>query len=196
MKLTLAQFKELEKRLARKAGESLPQAPESHAHKGKAKLRYEEAYNSVAQAQIHALWDDEGRFFASYLGAHILSLNELLRLDLRAINGYRKLWHERAMQSRLLSGPHRQKTIAGAVRLTLYRQGKKLIDNDAMPAAFKFTIDGFKEAGLIRDDNPKVVQEILFQQRTGPYAVALLFEDTLLPRNDELIQLLFQRTQP
>ncbi len=196
MKLTLAQFRELEKRLARKAGESVCKAPEPPPTKSKTLQRYEEAYNSLASAKMDASWDDQGRFFASYLGAHILSLNELLRLDLRSINGYRKLWHKKAEESRLLTGKHRHSTIAGAVRLTLYRQGKKLIDNDAMPAAFKFAIDGFKEAGLIVDDNPKVVQEILFQQRTGPYAVAMLFEDTQLPRNDELIQLLFQRTQP
>lgn len=46
------------------------------------------------------------------------------------------------------------------VRLTLIRGSTKEPDLDNLVASFKSIIDGLKDAGIISDDNPRVVSEI------------------------------------
>lgn len=46
------------------------------------------------------------------------------------------------------------------VDLYIYRQGKKLIDNDSLPASFKYYIDSFTLNKIIKDDSPDFIQEV------------------------------------
>lgn len=192
MKLTEAQYKAL--LLARDKASlcaEMPELDKPHSQSGS-----EKAIESLRTATILTHLQANERFVAAFMGARLLSLNELLRLDLRVINKYRTLWHKRAHESLLVSGKTPTPQIDGAVRLTIFRQGKRLVDNDGLAASFKFAIDGFKEAGLIGDDNPTVVQNIPLMQRKGEYAAALMFESIDTEHRPQYIQKLTERTKP
>lgn len=189
MKLTEAQYKAL---LAARGASTLGVSSAVAHASSKALSASDKAIESLRQSRLLTKWEPDTRFVAAFDGARLLSLNELLRLDLRVINRYRKLWHERAYQALLMSG---STFIDGAVRLTLFRQGKRLVDNDGLAASFKFAIDGFKEAGLISDDNPMVVQNIPLMQRQGNYIAALMFESSAIKHKPQLIQELIERNR-
>jgi hypothetical protein len=165
----------------------------SPKEKAQAKSRAEIAWTSIATSKIILHNEPNLRFGVGFVGARILTLNELLRSDLRVINKYRRIWHDHCLLACLSAFGSRTHPIQSAVRLTLVRRGKNLVDNDGLAAAFKFAIDGFKEAGLIADDNPTIVKTIRLNQSKGPYATALLFEAEDAPEAPELINLLIEQ---
>ncbi len=167
----------------------------SPKEKAQAKSRAEVAWNSISASKIIIHNEPNLRFGVGFVGARILSLNELLRSDLRVINKYRRVWHDHCLLACYQAFGSRILPIQSAVRLTLVRRGKNLVDNDGLAAAFKFAIDGFKEAGLIADDNPTIVKTIRLNQSKGPYASALLFEAETAPEAPELINLLIEQEQ-
>lgn len=53
------------------------------------------------------------------------------------------------------------------VDLFIYRRGKKLIDNDSLPACFKYFIDSFSNNKIIKDDNPHFIDSVKCYQETN-----------------------------
>lgn len=60
------------------------------------------------------------------------------------------------------------------VDLFIYRQGKKLIDNDSLPASFKYFIDSLTINKIIKDDNPDFIQSIKCYQKIDPEPMFIL----------------------
>lgn len=157
-----------------------------------AKTKSQVASTSLSHARITTLCEPGIRFGAGFIGARLLSLNELLRIDMRIMNRYRRLWHQQALVALRAGAGLSPGSLPGPLRVTLFRRGKRLVDNDGLAASFKFAIDGFKEAGLILDDNPTIIETIELRQEKGGYAVAILFENTDTPVNPLLIHQLTQ----
>ena len=142
-----------------------------------AKSMVDEATNALQRSRIVLHHEPGARFGAGFIGAHVLSLNELLRIDLRVLNKYRKAWHAKALLACQMQFGPRIPTFDRKVRLTAIRSASRRLDGDAVASTFKFATDGFREAGLIRDDDPDSIDEtIRLKQFVGPDAVALLFE--------------------
>lgn len=191
MRMTESEYLEL----MAKRGQTpkLTPAIESTLEPTKAKSRAEEAWNSLETAKISLHHEPGLRFGAGFDGARVLSLNELLRIDMRLLNKYRKVWHAKALLACQMAFGPRVIPFNSVVRVTLIRRGRNLVDNDGLAASFKFAIDGFKEAGLIADDNPTIVETIRLDQAKGPYAAALLFEAADAAEAPQLVNQLIAR---
>lgn len=63
------------------------------------------------------------------------------------------------------------------VDLYIYRRGKKIIDNDSLPACFKYFIDSFTLNNIIKDDSPDYIKNIkCFQEKGEPKFILKLKE--------------------
>lgn len=122
----------------------------------------ERSVASLNTCRIETRHIDGEMFEATFHGASLLSLNTLLRLDHRTgdLKRYRAACHNAAERAVLLavckSRPNRR-TLPKNLAVSLFRSGVKPFDNDALVAAYKFLIDGFRCAGLIEDDNPTCI---------------------------------------
>lgn len=123
--------------------------------------------HSVLQARISGSYDPSAGFRASFDGAKLLTLNELLRLNHMARHRYRSAWHRAVYDAVILIAPRAR--LSGPLSVSITRRGVRLVDNDGLAAALKFAIDGFRRCGLIADDDPSVISEIrLFQEKGRP----------------------------
>lgn len=101
-------------------------------------------------------------------GMKLLTLNELLRIDHRLLTQYRRACHT-AVREGVWQIAHRANGLRfdAPVRVHLHRRGLRLVDADGLYAAFKFLIDGFRLAGVIRDDDPTNIVELTHSQEKG-----------------------------
>lgn len=119
-----------------------------------------------------------GKCFSAYWdGAHLLSLNELLRFDHRtgALKRYRSTCHEAASRAVYQVSEGRPFTFREKVNIVLYRRAHQYLDADAVAAAFKFIIDGFRKAKLIPNDNPRYLGRIEIVQELGDPMIGCRF---------------------
>lgn len=123
-------------------------------------------------AQVYSVWLE---------GARVLTINELISIyQYRKFEtyAYKKRWKElmeKSVEELLLQT--RPPFFESKTRLVLYRRGKRLIDLDSLPAVFKYATDGLKKAGLIAEDNPNVIVEVVPIQEKGEPAIGLRLEE-------------------
>jgi hypothetical protein len=114
-------------------------------------------------------------------GARVLTINELISIyQYRKFEtyAYKNRWKElmqKAVDQLLLTD--RPPFFESRTRLVLYRRGTRLIDLDSLPAVFKYATDGLKKAGLIAEDNPNVIVEVVPVQEKGTPAIGLRLEE-------------------
>ena len=114
-------------------------------------------------------------------GARVLTINELIsiyqyrKFETYAYkNRWKELMQKAVDQLRLTDRPP---FFESRTRLVLYRRGTRLIDLDSLPAVFKYATDGLKKAGLIAEDNPNVIVEVVPVQEKGTPAIGLRLEE-------------------
>ncbi len=129
------------------------------------------------QMRVSASSDD---FSVWFDGARVLTVNELIALyQYRKYEtfAYKVRWKnliQRAVDELLLT--QKPPYFSEKTRLVLYRRGKRLVDLDSLPTVFKYAIDGLKKAGLISEDNPNVIVEVIPIQEKGLPAIGLRLE--------------------
>lgn len=129
--------------------------------------RLDRVIRSINESVIHGEYSDGTNLKFVWQGMQLLSLNELLRLDHRKIHAYRHACHRAVVYALSNFGCAQPTMMPGAVHVTLYRTGKKLVDADGLYASFKFLIDGFRMARIIIDDNPNIVSRLEHEQKKG-----------------------------
>lgn len=113
------------------------------------------------------------RFFAEFSGASLLSLNELTRTESRLLSNYKKAWAERTKLAVELAGGINKLPLVGSVEIHLWRSGGKIVDNEGLPAAFKYLIDGLRMAGVFDHNSMVSATSMHMHQRLGGPAIAI-----------------------
>ena len=85
--------------------------------------------------------------------------NRLNTMHWRARKRDKDKWH--MLVGAALAGKKPVKPLTRAV-LTLVRYSSVRPDNDNLAASFKFAIDGLKQCGVIKDDNPSVLEKTVY----------------------------------
>lgn len=180
MRLSEKGLKELLEKTASKASKTKKELKkvldtlEEPKAKTKSSFKYSDIIKSINDCEIKYYYDKEENSFSFLLeDVRLVTLNEMLahlqRQGLKnALFNYKKAIHNK-LASFYQSLPKKDRVIfEGKVELTLYRSGVRLIDADSMPASFKYYIDGLRNCGMIKDDNPNFVQEIKILQTKSP----------------------------
>lgn len=117
-------------------------------------------------------------------GARLFTLNEMfaiLQVRKYIVFGYKKLWRELVYKALAQMGkkkPH----FDGPCKVTLFRQGARMIDRDSLFVMFKYIIDALKDEpklnyrGIFPDDNPDIVYSDEKLQAIGEPVIALRVE--------------------
>lgn len=117
-------------------------------------------------------------------GMTLLTLNEMLRIDHRNLHAYRKACHDAVRNAVLLTARRTHGLrFDGEVEAFLYRRGRRLVDTDGLLASFKFLIDGFRLANIIRDDDPLNIVGMTWQQEVGAPIIGIAFKTANPQRN-------------
>lgn len=135
--------------------------------------------NSVIQVK-----ETKGKVYISFIGARILSLNEILAIlqyRKHIIFPYKKLWHSKVNDALFIL---QSKQKFSKCKITLFRQATKKIDNDSLPASFKYIIDALKN-NIISEDDPETVLSIECYQAKGEHLIGIIIEQI---EENELIQ--------
>lgn len=115
-------------------------------------------------------------------GARALTVNELisvLQVRMHDTFRYKKAWKELVLRALDALDPtvRAQLMFDGPTRLTLYRRGARQVDLDSLSTLFKYALDSLrrtkKNPGVLEDDNPNIVVEIVVLQDVGSPALAL-----------------------
>ena len=122
-------------------------------------------------------------FTVAFDGARLFSLNEIFSiLEKRSfvIYDYKKRW--KALTRYALNSLESKPFFPGPCKVTLFRQGEKLIDLDSLDVMFKYIIDALKNSpkehwsGILPDDNPNIIKGYEKSQAIGSPVVALRIE--------------------
>lgn len=134
-------------------------------------------------------------FSILFKGARLLTINEILaKLQVKRskfeVFSYKKNWH--TLISKIL---YEQKILNKnmpffdcPVEITVFRQAPRLVDKDAVSIMFKFIIDALKRNkenpyGIISEDNPQIVNNIIAQSEKGEYYVGIRIKKTLINKS-------------
>lgn len=112
-----------------------------------------------------------------FSGARVLTLNELfstLQSRKYEIFIYKKKW--KLLIKEAVQINKNIPIFNGPTRIYLYRRGKRLIDLDSFQTIFKYAIDGLRQEGILPEDNPNIVVEIIPIQEKGEPAVGIRLE--------------------
>ena len=88
---------------------------------------------------------------------------------------YKKVWHEKmkeVLQKIIIDSLEKQNKLpdfSSSVKMILYRQSQRLIDEDSISASFKYIIDGLRnkqtinniDYNILKDDNQFFVSSIM-----------------------------------
>lgn len=110
--------------------------------------------------------------------ARVLTLNELfttLQNRNYEVFKYKDQWKKIISDTALSMGSHKP-FFDGPTRIYLFRRGKRLIDLDSFQTIFKYIIDGLRYSGIISEDNPNIVVEIIPIQEKGEPCVGIKLE--------------------
>lgn len=109
-----------------------------------------------------------------WTGMRLLTLNEMLRIDHRVLHAYRHACHA-AVRDGVVSLARKTYGLrfVGPVVMEVRRTGRRLVDTDGLYASFKFVIDGFRLAGVIRDDDPLHIVQLGHRQSIGDPAIGI-----------------------
>lgn len=127
-------------------------------------------------------------------GVRIYTLNQILAiLQYKKFHmfSYKKECHN--LMSRAFEKDKKIK-LNPPFKLSLYRRGKKKVDNDSLAAMFKFFIDGLKtdkkksklenSKKIIQDDNAEIIETYDLFQETGDPLLVLKIEEIKLEKKD------------
>lgn len=98
----------------------------------------------------------------------LISNNDSLRLGARKMTKYKTLWHERVkklVSSEALKEWESSKEKTILIEFLYEVKANRFMDYDGRQAAFKATLDGLTEAGLIYDDSEEHIPLILGKQK-------------------------------
>ncbi len=108
----------------------------------------------------------------AFPGARLLSLNAIYRLHFTQRHAYASAWHDAVMRACLLGRAESGQRFAlgdGPFDITVVRQAPRALDGDNIVP--KAVIDGLRHAGVISEDNPKVMRRCVTDNAAGEYAV-------------------------
>lgn len=120
-------------------------------------------FNRVRESLKECKWyvqEDERSISILLEGVRLVSLNEIfatLQTRPYEIFRYKKLCHE--LMAKVLS--HTKIRFSDSVKITYFRGAPRFFDHDSLIPAFKYFLDGIVEEGIISDDNPNIIAEIL-----------------------------------
>lgn len=114
-----------------------------------------------------------------FSGARVLTLNQIFAiLEKRPyeVFKYKKVWQE-CINNAIMTIPLDQRPYFNkTTRLTLFRRGTRLIDMDGFPTAFKYCIDALRYSGILSEDNPNIISEIIPIQQKGATSIGIMLE--------------------
>lgn len=133
----------------------------------------------------------DDHFSILFKGARLITINQIfsmLEIEKRRYElfSYKKTWHnlitkilyEQKIQNKQLP------FFDCPVEITVFRQAPKLVDRDAVSIMFKYIIDAFKRNskdnpyGIIAEDNPQIVTNIIPQSEKGKFYVGIRIKKT------------------
>ena len=136
-----------------------------------------ESLNSC-KISTHLEQDTNNLFYSCWFsGARVLTLNELfstLQSRKYEVFIYKKKW--KLLIKEAVQMNNKVPLFNGPTRIYLYRRGKRLIDLDSFQTIFKYAIDGLRHEGVLPEDNPNIVVEIIPIQEKGEPAVGIRLE--------------------
>lgn len=113
-------------------------------------------------------------------GARALTLNEILNtIENRPYElfQYKKEWQRLINKSLLLLPHHKRVKFDSYCKVTLFRQGVKLVDLDGFQAMFKYAIDALRYAEVLEEDNPNIMfMTETIQKKGKPYTLGIKIE--------------------
>lgn len=115
-----------------------------------------------------------------FTGARVLTLNQIFAiLEKRPyeIFKYKKVWQECINNAIMTIPSNKRPYFYKNTRLTLFRRGVKLVDMDSFQTVFKYCIDGLRYGGILAEDNPNIISEIIPIQQKGATSVGIMLEN-------------------
>lgn len=123
-----------------------------------------------------------------FTGARVLTLNQIFAiLEKRPyeIFKYKKVWQE-CINNAIMSIPaHKRPYFYKNTRMTLFRRGTRLVDMDSFQTVFKYCIDALRYSGILSEDNPNIISEIIPIQQKGYTSVGIMLESIKEKENIE-----------
>lgn len=138
--------------------------------------------NMMNQESTYDFSYSETHFSILFHNSKLLSVNQIfaiLQSGKYKIFSYKKRWHtiiHKVLYEAYIEARSQGKSIpffSENAELTLFRQAKRLVDEDAMTTMFKYIIDGLKKNintnpyGILADDNPKIIHKIICHSSKG-----------------------------
>lgn len=130
---------------------------------------------SIKNAEIEVKVNDNSLLILFH-GARLLSLNEIfaiLQIRKYVLFSYKKIWYNKIRDAYYLFSNHKTMFHGKILKVTLYRRGNKLVDNDSLSVMYKFIIDGLRYVNVLEEDNPNIVNEIECIQEIGSHLVGI-----------------------
>lgn len=145
---------------------------------GKIKIRKNSDTNSINIMNVESTYEysySDTHFSILFHNAKLLSVNQIfaiLQSGKYKIFSYKKKWHsiiQKILYEAYIESRRKNETFpffSENLELTLFRQAKRLVDEDAMTTMFKYILDALKKDsiknpyGIIADDNPKIIHRI------------------------------------
>ena len=137
-----------------------------------------------------------------FTGARVLTLNQIFAiLEKRPyeIFKYKKVWQECINNAIMTIPSNNRPYFYKNTRLTLFRRGVKLADMDSFQTVFKYCIDGLRYGGILAEDNPNIISEIIPIQQKGSTSVGIMLENIKEKENTEqedIFKKWFQSDEP
>lgn len=127
-------------------------------------------------------------FSILFHNAKLLSVNQIfaiLQSGKYKIFSYKKKWHgiiKKILFEAMIEARNKGDKVpffTENAEITLFRQAKRLVDEDAMTTMFKYILDGLKKDdednphGILADDNPKIIHKIVCYSTKGEPKVGI-----------------------
>lgn len=130
----------------------------------------------------------ENHFSILFHNAKLLSVNQIfaiLQSGKYKIFSYKKKWHniiKKILHEAMIDAKNKGVQVpffTENAEITLFRQAKRLVDEDAMTTMFKYILDALKKDeednpyGILADDNPKIIHKIVCYSTKGDPKVGI-----------------------
>ena len=134
---------------------------------------------SIQNSHVNFIYD-ENSLIIIFNDCRVLSLNQMMSYLQKKpqpfqMMQYKKIWHEKmkeVLQNIIIDSLEKQNKLpdfSSSVKMILYRQSQRLIDEDSISASFKYIIDGLRnkqtinniDYNILKDDNQFFVSSIM-----------------------------------
>ena len=134
---------------------------------------------SIQNSHVNFIYD-ENSLIIIFNDCRVLSLNQMMSYLQKKpqpfqMMRYKKIWHEKmkeVLQNIIIDSLEKQNKLpdfSSSVKMILYRQSQRLIDEDSISASFKYIIDGLRnkqtinniDYNILKDDNQFFVSSIM-----------------------------------